>query len=67
MFHYSPTPPRMFRSADQNLLRVPGPKEIKLASTRARWNALTGEMRALRELNQFRSACKTERFRQAYG
>ena len=44
------SPPRLLRSADQNLLRVPGPKDIKLASTRARafsalapawWNALT--------------------------
>ena len=34
LFRYAP--PRLLRSADQNLLRVPGPKDIKLASTRAR-------------------------------
>ena len=74
LFRHSP--PRLLRSADQNLLRVPGPKDIKLASTRARafsalapawWNALPSDIRALRELNQFRRACKTELFCQAYG
>ena len=69
-------PPRLLRSADQNLLRIPGPKDIKLASTRAKvfsavapawWNGLPSDIRALRELNQFRRACKTELFRQAYG
>ena len=34
LFRYSP--PRLLRSADQNLLRVPGPKDIKLVSTMAR-------------------------------
>ena len=47
-----------------------------MASTRARafsalapawWNALPSDIRALRELNQFRRACKTELFRRAYG
>ena len=74
LFPYSPQ--RALRSADQNLLRVPGPKKIKLASTRARafsalapawWNALPSEIRARWELSQFRRACKTELFRQAYG
>ena len=59
LFRYSPQ--RTLRSAHQNLLRVPGPKEIKLASTRARafsaWcNALPSEIRALRELSHFRRA-----------
>ena len=54
---------------------VPGPKNIRLASTRARafsalalawWNTLPSEIRVLRELNQFRRPCKTELFRQAY-
>ena len=34
LFRYSP--PSLLRSADQNLLKVPGPKDINLASTRAR-------------------------------
>ena len=73
LFHHSP-PPRLLRSADQNLLRVPSPKDIKLASARAfsalapAWsNALPSHTRALRDLNQFRRACKTELFRRAYG
>ena len=74
LFRHFPT--RLLRSAEQNLLRIPSPKDIKLASTRARafsalalawWNALPNNIRALRELNQFRRACKTELFRQAYG
>ena len=74
LFHH--TPQRALRSADQHLLRVPGPKEVRLASTRARafsalalawWNSLPFEIRALRELNQFCRACKTELFHQAYG
>ena len=47
-----------------------------LASTRARafsalalawWTALPNGIRALRELDQFRRACKMELFCQAYG
>ena len=63
LFHYSP--PRLLRSTDQNLLRVPGPKDIKLAP--AWWNALLSDIRALQELDQFHRAYKTELFRQAYG
>ena len=73
LFHHSPQ--RALRSADQHLLRIPSPKEIKQASTRARafsaltpawWNALPSDIRALWELNQFLRACKTELFCQAY-
>ena len=54
------------RSAEQHMLRVLVPKEVKLASTRAWWNALPLEIRALRELNKFCRACKAELFHQAW-
>ena len=72
LFRYSP--PRLLRSADQNLLRIPGPKDIKLTSTRARaflalapawWNELPIEIQALTKLLKFRKACKTVLFHQA--
>ena len=69
-------PWRSLRSANKYLLVVPGPKEARLASTRARafsvlapawWNALSMETRAQRDILSFHRACKTELFRQAFG
>ncbi|XP_053224999.1 uncharacterized protein LOC128403884 [Podarcis raffonei] len=69
-------PRRASRSRNSNTLVVPGPKEVRLASTRARafstlapawWNALPHETRALQDLISFRRACKTELFRLAFG
>ena len=63
-------------SKSTNKLRIPGPKEVRLASTRARaflalapawWNELPEDIRALTEIAKFRRACKTELFCQAYG
>ena len=74
LFRHSPL--RLLRSTEQNLLRIPGPKDIKLASTRTRafsalapawWNALPNDIRALRVLDQLYRACKTELFHQADG
>uniref|UniRef100_A0A670I2H7 Reverse transcriptase domain-containing protein n=1 Tax=Podarcis muralis TaxID=64176 RepID=A0A670I2H7_PODMU len=69
-------PQRNLRSANNNILKVPGLREVRLASTRARafsaaapiwWNALSQETKALRDLTSFRRACKTELFHQAFG
>ena len=68
-------PQRTLRSTNNNSLRVPGPKEARLSSTRARafsvlaptwWNALSHETRALRDLTSFHRACKTELFHLAF-
>ncbi|CAI5764971.1 Hypothetical predicted protein [Podarcis lilfordi] len=69
-------PRRTLRSIFSNTLEVPGSKEVRLASTRARafsalapawWNALSLETRVLRDLISFRRACKTELFCLAFG
>ena len=69
-------PRRALRSSNANLLVVPGPREARLASTRARafsvlaptwWNELPEDLRALTELSQFCRACKMELFRWVYG
>ncbi|XP_077781511.1 uncharacterized protein LOC144327186 [Podarcis muralis] len=69
-------PQRNLQSSNKNILKVPGHREVRLASTRARaflalapiwWNTLSQETRALRDLTSFRRACKTELFHQAFG
>ena len=69
-------PGRALHSTNTNKLRIPGPKEVRLASTRARvfsalapawWNELPEDIRARTEIAKFRRACKTELFRQVYG
>ena len=62
-------PRRVLRSASVNMLVVPGPREVRLDSTRARafsvetwWNELPEELWALTELSQFHRACKIELF-----
>uniref|UniRef100_A0A670J1P8 Reverse transcriptase domain-containing protein n=1 Tax=Podarcis muralis TaxID=64176 RepID=A0A670J1P8_PODMU len=68
-------PQRNLRSANKNILKIPGHREVRLASTRARafsaaapiwWNALSQETRALQDLTSYRRACKTELFHQAF-
>uniref|UniRef100_A0A670IWM0 Reverse transcriptase domain-containing protein n=1 Tax=Podarcis muralis TaxID=64176 RepID=A0A670IWM0_PODMU len=69
-------PRRASRSTNSNTLVVPGPKEVRLASTKARafstlapacWNTLPRETRALHDLISFRRACKTQLFHLAFG
>ena len=69
-------PQRTLRSSDTNLLEIPNHQAIRLAATRKRafsalapswWNELPTEIRAMTELSQFRKACKTTLFRQAFG
>ena len=68
-------PRRTLRSSGANLLEIPSHQDIRLAPTRARafsalapawWNELPSEIRALKELSQFRRACKTALSRQAF-
>ena len=69
------TPSRALWSFNQRLLVILGPKEVCLVSTQAStfsvlaptwWNQLPYDIRVLRDLLQFRRACKTELFRQAF-
>ena len=69
-------PQRTLCSSDANLLEIPNHQAIHLASTRKRafsglypswWNELPTEIRAMTELSQFRRACKTMLFHQAFG
>ena len=58
------------------MLVIPGPKDVRLTSTRARtflalaptwWNELPVEIWALAELSKFYRAYKMALFHQAYG
>ena len=69
------SPQRSLRSSDANLLEIPNHQAIRLASTRKRafsalapswWNELPAQTRAMTELSQFRRACKTMLFHQAF-
>ena len=73
LFLYKPQ--RNLRSSDANLLEIPNHQVIRLTSTRKKvfstvaptwWNELPSEIRALSELSQFRKACKTILFCQAF-
>ena len=69
------SPQRTLRSSDANLLEIPIHQAIRLTSTRKKaflalapswWNELPTETRAMTELSQFRRACKTILFHQAF-